>query len=558
MTYTTTTTVENYKNVVILKFNQPVKLSDDLMKILNIKLKLKSRLLQQDLAQLINTGIPFTYSVLPDGSYKIILDLNTTLTDPTFEISFKSPTAVQSLTGSPLQSVSNFIAVKTVQVYPPGSTSDSPLAIAGTILSWGMVGVFFVALIISPMAALMSLSVFQQFYIMGYINYVIPPNLFYFLKNLKPAMLGFLPNLPGMGFTGPDYWQSDIPQKVLDLDGSINFSKSVGSVVLYIIVYVVLALLVKLFSTKCMMNRPLRNLFIEVYDQRVKWNFMHEVLWTYFLPVVFYGLLQFRHFNSDSPMYSFNLFLSVLLLVAFLSLPFIFARIIFKEDVDDLHDNYRHLVYALKKSLPQKLNTYVYFIRNVLFVLFVLGPFEEPKAQTLLLACLNLAMLIYLLVTRPFREHFTNFMYIMHEIGLVAFQLGLAAYIFSMQNSLVASRVLYGTVMIGTTCFHLSIALIYAIFRIVIGYQALKESFLKSEFYKLYIDDTYEKMVEKEIEDGLAEIHVDDKEGTIDDIEVKEGSSNQENDVIKLRIKRRRKLKGSNKNTLKELPKDDH
>jgi len=38
----------------------------------------------QDLAALINTGIPFTYSILPDGSFKIILDLNTTLTDPTF------------------------------------------------------------------------------------------------------------------------------------------------------------------------------------------------------------------------------------------------------------------------------------------------------------------------------------------------------------------------------------------------------------------------------------------------------------------------------------------
>lgn len=557
VTYNVTTTVENYKNVVILKFNQEVKFSDDLTKILRIKLKVNNKRLLQDLADLINTGIPFTYTQLPDGSIKIVLILNTTLTDPTFEVSFVSPTAVQSKTGSPLQSVSNLIAVKTVQVYPPGTTSDSPLSIAGTILSALMLAVFFAGLVVSPMAGLMSLSVFQQFYVHAYINYTIPPNLFYFLKNLKLTMMGFLPNLPALGFPDADYWQSDIPQKVLDLDGYINFCKSVGSVVLYIIVYLGLALLVKLFSTKFMMNRPMRNLFAEVYEQRVKFNFLHEVLWTYFLPVVFYGMLQFRHFSSDTPMYSFNLFLSVLMLLAFLALPFIFVKVIYKEDVDELNDNYRHLVYALKKTLPQKMNTFVYFVRNLLMVMFIVGPYNEPKAQTLMLAFLNIAMLIYLLVVRPFREHFTNFLYIMHEIGLVALEIALAVYIFTMDNSLVTSRVLYGKVLIGVICFHLGIAIIYAVFRTVLGYQALRESFLKSEFYKLYIDDTYEKMVDKEIEEGLAKINVDEKEGTIDDIQVKEDDSLADNDMVKLRIKRRRKVKSSSKNTLKDMPKDD-
>jgi len=58
-------------------------------------------------------------------------------------------------------------------------------------------------------------------------------------------------------------------------------------------------------------------------------------------------------------------------------------------------------------------------------------------------------------------------------------------------------------------------------------------------------------MVEKDMEEGLAKI--DDKEGTIADIEVKE-VSNTHGDLITLRIKRRRKIKGSNKNILKDLP----
>jgi hypothetical protein len=75
----------------------------------------------------------------------------------------------------------------------------------------------------------------------------------------------------------------------------------------------------------------------------------------------------------------------------------------------------------------------------------------------------------------------------------------------------VASRVLYGVVLISIVCFHLAVAVIYAMFRAVIGYQTLKDSFLDSEFYKLYIDDTHEKMIEKEIEEGLAKINDDEK-----------------------------------------------
>ena len=48
-------------------------------------------------------------------------------------------------------------------------------------------------------------------------------------------------------------------------------------------------------------------------------------------------------------------------------------------------------------------------------------------------------------------------------------------------------------------------------------------------------------MVDKEIEEGLAEINVDDKQGTIDAIEVKESNNTQEMRMITLKIKRRRK-----------------
>lgn len=109
---------------------------------------------------------------------------------------------------------------------------------------------------------------------------------------------------------------------------------------------------------------------------------------------------------------------------------------------------------------------------------------------------------------------------------------------FNMENSMIKSKVLFGLVFVGILCVWLTIAIVYSLFRLSIGYQAVKEGFVASEFYKLYIDDTYENEMEKEIEEGLAKID-QKEEGTIDDIEVKESN---DSDVIKLRIKRRRKL----------------
>lgn len=120
---------------------------------------------------------------------------------------------------------------------------------------------FLFCLVVSPSAALLPLQVYQMFYLHAYINYTIPPNFFFFLKNLKPTALSFLYNILNLGYKDTqDYWQSDIPQKILDLDGFINFSRSCGSIILYILIYVFIAAIIKLMTMKINSNRPFRNL----------------------------------------------------------------------------------------------------------------------------------------------------------------------------------------------------------------------------------------------------------------------------------------------------------
>lgn len=59
LNFTTAVSVENYKYVVSVKFNQNVDISKQISDILKVQLKLTRRLL--DAATLINDGVPYTY-----------------------------------------------------------------------------------------------------------------------------------------------------------------------------------------------------------------------------------------------------------------------------------------------------------------------------------------------------------------------------------------------------------------------------------------------------------------------------------------------------------------
>lgn len=73
------------------------------------------------------------------------------------------------------------------------------------------------------------------------------------------------------------------------------------------------------------------------------------MLWVWCLPVLFYSMVQMLQFKSTTPMYSFNLFLSVLFFLAFIALPFIFVHKIYKqEEKEVLEDNYKYLTTGLK------------------------------------------------------------------------------------------------------------------------------------------------------------------------------------------------------------------
>jgi hypothetical protein len=106
--------------------------------------------LLQTYSNLVNSGVPYTATVLPDGTIKIVLDPSVSLTNPSFTVSINDPSKITTENGAHLQSLTSAIENIMLNAYPAGTTSDAPLVVAGTILAILMLLVLGAVFICSP------------------------------------------------------------------------------------------------------------------------------------------------------------------------------------------------------------------------------------------------------------------------------------------------------------------------------------------------------------------------------------------------------------------------
>lgn len=111
---------------------------------------------------LVNGGLQYTSQVMPDGTIKLILAPGVSLTNPSFTVTINNPSAITSASGQSLQSLSAALDNVPMVNYPPGSTKDSPLIIAGTILSIFMLLLLGAVFICTPLPIFLTLEAFQM------------------------------------------------------------------------------------------------------------------------------------------------------------------------------------------------------------------------------------------------------------------------------------------------------------------------------------------------------------------------------------------------------------
>lgn len=103
--------------------------------------------------------------------------------------------------------------------------------------------------------------------------------------------------------------------------------------------------------------------------------------------------------------------------------------------------------------------------------MFLTALFEYPLGQLISLMIINLALLVMLLVLRPYKEVSVNVMHILFELSLLFIE-GLMTYGYYNQTISVTSKLNYGYIGIVTLGVLLTIFMLWNIFRWAVGIRA--------------------------------------------------------------------------------------
>jgi hypothetical protein len=122
--------------------------------------------------------------------------------------------------------------------------------------------------------------------------------LFFFLKKLKFSRFTFLPSIFAGVYEEPSTFSEKIPVNVAETEGQLSFAKNAGGFMILAFVYVVIWAIAYVGSSKVNGNRPLRNIFTEIYNTRVKYGLAHDFLWIFSINIFVSAFMQFRYTDN--------------------------------------------------------------------------------------------------------------------------------------------------------------------------------------------------------------------------------------------------------------------
>lgn len=529
--------------MVYIQFNQAAIINGDPTKFISLNLKVTRRLQERALqdssySSLVNGGLPFTAQVMADGTIKIILSPGVSITNPSFTVSINDPSMITTTSGDSLQTLEANLDNLVLNSYPAGSTADAPMVVAGTILSVVLLVLLASVFICSPLPVFLTLEAFQMIAFYAYVS-ELPPNLFYFMQKLSLTRLGFLPNVFAGVYEPPQSFTTDIPSRVVEVDEKLSFTSSAGSYVFVLLVYGAVSVVVYLLTTKNNTNRPLRELFTKIYNTRVKLGVFNDFLWMFMLNILVTGFTQFRY--TANPAEVAIAAISLLLFIGAAAALFLYRVKKYDPSNQEMVENFRFWHEGVKEGRLYQYTIFFYYLRKLLFALLVAATLTSPaKTQNICLILVASLMLLGLVVVRPYTDHLRNVVHIANEVGLIflggAF-LYYKHYVDIMEP--VGTKIICGSIITIVIIVHLSIALIWGIFRAYHFYKQLYKDFKETELYRLYFDEKYEETLEKELQE------LNDETGEVQSVELTKVAPediNDQEEIIKLKIKRRRKI----------------
>lgn len=366
---------------------------------MKINLQMTRRLIQ-DSSSLINNGLGFNATVLPDGTIKLYLDPGVSLENVRYTVSFTDPTQVTTLSGDTLQNLEAQIEIAKAEVYPDTYTTKAPLVIVGKILAIVMLALTFIMLIFGLTPLYFAIEAVQLVSLFAYTRSQ-APNLYYFLKEMRLSRFVFIPSIFENVYDAPQGFNEKIPQKVLDTEGHLSFALNAGQFIYFVIFYMVMALIVFLFTSKLNSNRPLKNLFIRIWETRIKFGVVHDFLWLFGLNILTQAFMQIRYTDNHSDL-ALGIVIAVFVLVLMFG-QFGYGVKKWKENPELITNNYSLLFEGTKEMGYHKFFIFIYYARKILLAAVIVG----AVYNTLITAALGLTIFsivgLFVLIIRPYK-----------------------------------------------------------------------------------------------------------------------------------------------------------
>jgi hypothetical protein len=187
---------------------------------------------------------------------------------------------------------------------------------------------------------------------------------------------------------------------VIDTEGQLSFAVNAGQFIYFIILYLVMALIVYLFTSKVNSNRPLKNMFIRIWETRIKFGVVHDFIWLFGVNILTQAFMQIRYTENTSDL-ALGIIIAVFVLVLMFG-TFGYGVKKYKEDPESITDNYSLLFEGTKERGYHKFFTFIYYARKILFaVIMVAAIFNTFVAAILGLIVFSIVGLI-ILILRPY------------------------------------------------------------------------------------------------------------------------------------------------------------
>jgi hypothetical protein len=325
LSFSTTFSTQNYQPVITLQFNQNVSMSKNLSEILQINLKVTRRLEQDRLLQvgsIVNNGITYTYEILSNGTIKLYPQIGTSLLSPTFSVQISDPAAVVSTTtGVSLQNVESLLNIASLEYYPSSAgeqaSTNFPAKLA-TIVTLVLYGILFVFsdVMVRP------LQILQVFFFHCAIAVNAPPNIYYFLLQMKEATLSFAKNWFASSLPEASPYYST-PLKVADVFIDEIFLRHLGQFFLLLVVLACFWFVFLILGNRRIMKHKIWQGFLgEISEKRYQLMILNDVFSVFYFPLFYFALLQLSNLFTSGGFYVFNGIATLLLLLCAIVLPF--------------------------------------------------------------------------------------------------------------------------------------------------------------------------------------------------------------------------------------------